>query len=368
MKIQKLKAKGLKGLKGKRNRTVTSQRRDRNGQGTARPTSETLSVKRPPLARMKRILELLQEGTYPNCTTIAQMLETSPKTATRDVDFMRDSLELPIEYDDKRHGFYLTEPVERFPIVPVTERELFYVCVAHKAIDHYRGTALEKPLEFAFKKFAGRLDDEDQMFLQGLEDVLSIRPFAPDDADLQRFDVVSQGIAERRLMKFQYRKPGEKASSMRRVHPYHMLEFGSRWYLIAYDLDRKKVRKFVLGRMRDPVLTSERFADRKDFDPKNYFDGSMGVMTGEGDYEVIIEMDAWLTDMLRGRRFHPKQVWSEVPDRGSRLRMRLNSLDEIEHHVLSWGTHANVIAPEVLALRVKGVAEQLVKRYADCRN
>jgi proteasome accessory factor B len=74
-------------------------------------------------------------------------------------------LELPIEYDQQRHGFYLTKPVYRFPMVQVTERELLYVCVAHKAIEHYRGT-VEKPLEQAFKKFAGRLDDGSDLFAE----------------------------------------------------------------------------------------------------------------------------------------------------------------------------------------------------------
>jgi predicted DNA-binding transcriptional regulator YafY len=354
-------------MKDQNSKAKTSKALNRNGKSRSfrRPNHPApMSVKRPPLARMKEILALLQEGKYPNCSTIARLLEKSPKTAIRDIDFMRDSLELPIEYDDKRHGFYLTKPVERFPMVPVTERELFYVCVAHKAIEHYRGTPLEKPLELAFKKFAGRLDDEDQIFLQSLEDVLSIRPFAPDDADLQLFDVLTQGITERRLLKFQYRKPGEKSSRIRRVHPYHMLEFGSRWYLIAYDLDGKVVRKYVPGRMRDLKLTNERFSERKDFDPKTYFRGSVGVVTGEGDYEVVIEMDAWLTDILRGRRFHPKQVWTEVAGAGSHLKLRLDSLDEIEQHVLSWGTHANVLGPRELVERIHTIVSQLASRYA----
>ena len=142
-------------------------------------------VKRRPLARMKKILGLLQDGTYPNCTTIAAELEISPSTAARDIECMRDDLELPIDYDDKRHGFYLTQPVQGLPIVPVSPKELFSVCVAHKAIEHYRGTALEKPLELAFKQFASRLDDDERFTLQSLDGVLSLRPFAPDDADLK---------------------------------------------------------------------------------------------------------------------------------------------------------------------------------------
>jgi hypothetical protein len=31
-------------------------------------------------------------------------------------------------------------------------------------------------------------------------------------------------------------------------------------------------------------------------------------MKGKGDYQVVVEMDAWLTDILRGRHLHPSQV------------------------------------------------------------
>jgi predicted DNA-binding transcriptional regulator YafY len=117
--------------------------------------------------------------------------------------------------------------------------------------------------------------------------------------------------------------------------------------------------------MQDLELTKERFTDRKDFDPKTYFKGSVGVVTGEGDYDVVIEMDAWLTDMLRGRRFDPKQVWTEFPDGGSYLKLRLNSLEEIEHHVLSWGTHATVIGPVELRQRLFEIAKELSERYSD---
>jgi proteasome accessory factor B len=86
-------------------------------------------------------------------------------------------------------------------------------------------------------------------------------------------------------------------------------------------------------------------------------------MSGTGDYEVVIEMDEWLTDILRGRRWHPKQVWTELPGGGSQLRLRLSCLEEIEQYVLSWGAHANVVGPRELAERVATTARTLVSRY-----
>ena len=330
---------------------IRSQKSDRSGRN------------RPPLERMKKIFGLLQDGKYPNSSTVASEFRVAVKTARRDFDFMRDRWELPIAYDELKHGFYFTQPVSRVPGVPVTEKELFALCVAHKAIEQYQGTALQQPLELAFQKCMGQLDDQERFTLQNLDDVLSFRPFAPEDPDLRLFEIITEAIRKRQALQFEYRKPGEKAAERRRVFPYHLMQFTNRWYLLAFDHRAKDIRKFVLGRMRETKMTAERFDSPKNFDAKKFFESSLGVMTGTGDYEVVIELDAWLTDILRGRHWHPSQVWKELPGGGAHLSMRLSCLEEIEQWVLSWGTRATVIRPAELRERIFNTTETLWQRY-----
>ena len=166
-------------------------------------------------------------------------------------------------------------------------------------------------------------------------------------------------------MGFDYRKPAAKSAGRRHVNPYHLMQFTNRWYLLAHDRERRDIRSFVLGRMRDAKVGSDRFVIPADFNPKKYFDHSLGVMTGTGDYEVVIELDAWLTDISRGRKLHPSQDWTELPGGGSQLKMRLSCLEEIEQWVLGWGVRATVIRPSALAQRVAQTAAELVRRYRD---
>lgn len=327
--------------------------------------------KRGPLDRMKRIFSLLQDRKYPNCSRLAAEFEISAKTARRDIEFMRDRWEMPIEYDERKFGFYFARPVKRFPGVPVTEKELFALCVAQKAIEQYHGTALHQPLELAFQKCLGQLDDQSRYTFQHLEDVFSFRPFATEDADLRLFELITDAIRERRALQFEYRKPGEPAAAVRCVNPYHLVQFANRWYLLAHDRRHGEpdaaagaaIRNFVLGRMRDTKILPDHFEPPKDFDVKKFFERSLGVMTGAGDYEVVIQLDAWLTDVLRGRRWHPSQQWTELPGGGSHLQLRLSCLEEIEQWVLSWGTRATVVRPAVLADRIAYTAAELARRY-----
>jgi len=102
------------------------------------------------------IHEQLKRGTYPNCTKLQIEIEAGcTRTILRDIEFMRDQLLLPIEYDPQRRGYYYTRPVENFPGVVVSESELFALLVAQKAVAHYKGTPFYRPLQTAGNGIAG---------------------------------------------------------------------------------------------------------------------------------------------------------------------------------------------------------------------
>lgn len=87
------------------------------------------------------------------------------------------------------------------------------------------------------------------------------------------------------------------------------------------------------------------------------------MFKGREDYEVVIEFDAWATDLARGRAWHASQEFVVLAGGCSRLRLRLNNIADIEPWVLSWGIHATVIRPKELAKRVEQNADELKQRY-----
>ena len=94
----------------------------------------------------------LQAGRFPNCRKLAEELEVSSKAVQRDLDFMRDRLGLPIEYDQLHFGFYYTEPVSDFPNIEISAGELVALYVGQKALAQDKGTSFETPLSTAFRK------------------------------------------------------------------------------------------------------------------------------------------------------------------------------------------------------------------------
>lgn len=319
---------------------------------------------RPPLERMKLIYDALMAGRYPNSCNLAIELETSPQTVKRDIEFMRDRWHLPIVYDTRRHGYYFSGPVEFFPGLPVRRNELLALTLAHKALEPYASQPVQKSLASSVERCTRNLEPVEQAMIETLRRAVSFRSLTHEPIDLSAFDVVTRAMAGRRALIFDYRKPGETVAGKRHVYPYHLTAFEQRWYLLALDVTRGEIRKFGLNRMRNlQILDREGFPPPTDFDPEQYLAGSFGLMTGEADYEVTIEVDAWLTDVLRGRRWLRKQVWTELPGGGSRLQLRLNCLEEIEHWVMSWSSHVKVLEPTALVERVIAAARHVLTRH-----
>lgn len=322
-------------------------------------------LSRPPVERMMFIHEELRRNTFPNCTRLKQQLEVKAgRTILRDIDFMRDRMRLPIAYDETRHGYYYTRPVDHFPGIALSESELFSILVAQKAVANYQGTPFHRPLLSAFNKLSAQLGKDAVLHLQGLGEVMDIRLAGPEILDEENFQIVLRAVQQNRPLQFSYRKQAARAIEARRIHPYELVCASSRWYVIGHDTLRNAMRSFVLSRMSNTEILPGRFTRPADFKIEDYLSGSFGIFKGKDDYEVVIELDHWAADILRGRRWHPSQRVDEVAGGQMRVTFQLDNLEEIEQWVLSWGAHAMVVRPKALADRVTTAAAAIVKRYA----
>ena len=110
----------------------------RDGAGTGmkgKARSPHSRAARPPLERMLRIHQAIQAGNHPNASSLAREMEVSAKSIHRDLEFMRDRLDLPLEYEAAHGGYHChTEAVAGLSHArQITEGELFALLVAEKA-------------------------------------------------------------------------------------------------------------------------------------------------------------------------------------------------------------------------------------------
>jgi predicted DNA-binding transcriptional regulator YafY len=316
---------------------------------------------RPPLERMLRIHESLQSGKFPNATTLARELEVSTKSIHRDIQFMRDRLNLPIEFAPSNNGYFYNGEVSAFPTMQITEGELFALVVAEKALQQYRGTSFEKPLLSAIKKMEQALPDTISLNLADIEQTISFRTRAEQILDLKIFDVLAKAAARREQIELAYRKPGQTKPEARIVDPYHLANINGEWYLFAFDHTRKDIRTFAPARIKSVKPTGKTFERPQKFSLEKRLRDSFGVHSGQGEHEVVICFNPRAADYVREKKWHESQRLRELKNGGVELSLKLSSLAEIERWVLSWGGDAKVLKPRELAEAVRQSAKRILQ-------
>jgi proteasome accessory factor B len=309
---------------------------------------------------MLRIHQAIQAGRYPNATSLARELEVSTKSIVRDLQFMRDRMELPLAYDERRWGYHYTQEVTAFPSLQITEGELFALLVAEKAVQQYRGTNFERPLLSALKKMADTLPETVSLHLADWDQTISFRTSAEPILNLGIFDVLAKASARRQQIELVYRKPGRTETERRVVDPYHLANINGEWYLFAFDHLRRDLRTFVPARIQSIHPTGRRFARPRGFSVDQHLRGSFGVHSAEGHFEVALRFTPTVADYIREKRWHPSQTLRSLSDGGVELRLKLSSLVEIRRWILGWGGEAKVIHPPELAAAVRQAAQAIL--------
>lgn len=312
---------------------------------------------------MLRIHQSLQSGKFPNATTLARELEVSTKSIQRDLDFMRDRLQLPIEYHPQKVGYHYTGEVTAFPTMHITEGELVALVIAEKALQQYRGTQFEKPLLSAIRKIEQSLPDTISLNLTDIEQTISFRTRAEPVLNLEIFDTLAKATAQRQQLQLTYRKAGKREGEVRLIDPYHLANINGEWYLFAYDHARKDIRTFVPARVQAVQATGKTFTRTQKFSLEQRLRDSFGVHSGAGEHAIRIRFREGVSDYIREKKWHPSQRLVELPDGGVELHLTLSSLMEIQRWILGWGGHATVAEPPELVAAVKASARQILENY-----
>ena len=318
---------------------------------------------RPPLNRFQEIFHAIKASRYPNRTQLARSIEVTTKTIQRDLDYMRYQLNLPIEFDYARGGYYFSKAVTDLPLFQLTESELVSVFVAQKALEAYRGTPFEQPLRTAFQKLQAATGNPGVRVSISWEDLsssISFRHFGAYLPDMTIFAELAKAIQNEEVAEFDYKKLDAKAFERRTVEPWHLACVSGQWYLLGYDSSRGARRIFVLGRMQNVSTIARTFSHPRpgDADIRQLFLNSFQIWQSENPRleQIVLRFSGRAAQLVRERNWHPSQRLQELADGNLEITLTLNSLEEIVPWILSWGRQCEVIRPARLRKKVSLLA------------
>ena len=202
---------------------------------------------------------------WPNTRTLAQQIGVNRRTIRRDIDYLRDQLHAPIEFDCVRNGYYYTEPTYRLPFPQLTQGEMLALYLSERMMRQFRGTPFERDLRHAIAKLSELLPDGVSVRLDAITDFLSVLPAVQADYDPELFCAVLRAVVGRRRLKMVYWTASRNETTSRLFDPYELSLVDDGWYAFGYCHRSEEVRMFAVQRVRSVKETGETFDRPADF-------------------------------------------------------------------------------------------------------
>jgi predicted DNA-binding transcriptional regulator YafY len=219
-------------------------------------------------SRLLLLLSLLQTRRDWPGQVLADRLDISPRTIRRDVDRLRE-MGYRIAAVKGPDGGYRLEAGAELPPLLFDDEQAVAIAVALRSastsgagIDEAALRALTTVRQVMPSRLRHRLD---ALQFTTVPSSMAVAPAAAVSPDVLMG--LSAAVRAREVLRFDYvserQRDREAApSSPRRVEPNHLVASGSRWYLVAWDLDREAWRIFRADRLTPRAPTGPRFTPR----------------------------------------------------------------------------------------------------------
>lgn len=309
--------------------------------------------------QFERQLEIdrrIRAGEFPSVPSLAEAFEVNERTVKRDIEFMRDRMHAPVEYDRIKRGYFYAEPTWSFPAISMREGELTALLLARQALEQYRDLPLGSMLNHFFEQLletaSGHVGTSPERILSGF----SFLPPPSVPVEFSVWDQLCRCMLQRHTVEIRYQSISAAAPQTYRLDPLHIANIEGEWYLFARSHKKGDILQLAMSRMAEVTDSNERFNPPPDFDPeelKRTLFGRYASMQGTPE-TVRIRIDAASPARAHLKRWHAEQAVVTQADGSVEISFPVNSGGSKQPYanviswVLSMGRHAQVLAPEKL--------------------
>jgi predicted DNA-binding transcriptional regulator YafY len=213
-------------------------------------------------ARLLRLLSLLQTPREWPGPELADRLGVSTRTIRNDIERLR-SLGYPVDATRGAIGGYRLGAGAAMPPLLLDDDEAVAIAVSLRTAAGGAVSGIEETALRALTKLQQVLPSRLSRRVDALHSyTVSVAGPPGPTVDGSNLALLAAGCRDRERLRFGYLDHSGAATS-RAVEPHRLVNWGRRWYLLGWDVDRSDWRTFRVDRIEAPQAVGVRFAERE---------------------------------------------------------------------------------------------------------
>jgi len=325
------------------------------------------------LERFYKIDQLLKDRRTVTFAALKEALDVSPATLKRDLEYMRERFNAPIEYDRDANGYYFGKPRSgpryELPGLWFNGSEVYSLLTALQLLKEVQPGLLDGQVTPLVERLRAILGSGDH----SVEEIEKrIRIFQPGrrqggaalhDGEAAHFGAIATALLKRSRLWIRHWNRKDDKETEREVSPQRLVHYRDNWYLDAWCHLRNDLRSFAVDAIRAAELREARAKEIPPAELDEHLGSGYGIFAGRKVEWATLRFSAEAARWVSAQSWHPKQRAKFESDGTYTLEVPYANDRELLMEILKYGADVEVLAPASLRNRVADALKAAAKRY-----
>ncbi|HEY9380307.1 MAG TPA: WYL domain-containing protein [Burkholderiales bacterium] len=319
--------------------------------------------------RFYKIDQLLQQKGAVPLEDFLSALSVSRATFKRDLEYMRDRLHAPIEWDRERRGYAFAgalpgAPRYQLPGLWFNASEIRALLTMQHMLTDLQPGVLEPHIAPLRARLRSLLDVGDHPADEVERRVRLMRMGARTMA-LPHFELVANAVLKRQRIHIAYAGRSSNAVTEREISPQRLVHYRENWYVDAWCHLREDVRSFAVDAIQHATLLDKKAKNVADKDLDEVLASGYGIFSGRSTQWAKLRFTPARARWVGSEQWHPKQKSSYDTDGAYVLEVPYADDRELIGDILRHGAEVEVLGPPALRRAVREHLGAAIKRYKE---
>jgi predicted DNA-binding transcriptional regulator YafY len=318
------------------------------------------------LERFYKIDQLLKDRKAVPFSVLMKELGMSRASVKRDLEYMRERFNAPIEYDREANGYRFGAPRSgpryELPGLWFNAGEAYALLSMQTLLAELQPGLLEPHV--------GPLQERLRAILGGepaWKDIEKrIRVFQPERRAASReesFGVVATAVLRRHRLWIRHHNRKDDRETEREISPQRLVHYRGNWYVDAWCHLRNDLRSFAVDAIRAAELREARAKEIPAAELDEHLGSGYGIFAGRQVEWAKLRFTPEAARWVSAQIWHPKQRTLVEKDGSYVLEIPYAAERELLMEILKFGADVEVLAPDSLRKRVAERLQQAATRY-----
>jgi predicted DNA-binding transcriptional regulator YafY len=344
----------------------------RRDPGSATPTAEPGPAQsREPLARLLRLVFLLQTERFPNAGNLAKLCGVSRRTIYRDLEVL-EKAGVPVRFNSERQGYQVSRGFSSPPSA-LEESEVLALLALSQQWTEGASLGLARIARGGASKLAQTLPAESRERVFAAAEPFNGAPgsavpsgeAAGEKRDVN--DALLAALAQQKQLRLWYRESSAAAVECTKFSLYRLFLHDGRWLMVGRSSLHRRVLIVALDWVEKIVLTDDRSIVPPRFNLERFLGLAWRIERKPHRDHVALRFSPKAAPRVDGTTWHRTQKRVPLSDGGLDLHFVVEGVDEMLGWVLSYGDEVEVLEPPELRELVVKIARRVVERHAPHR-